>query len=185
MTPHSVAATPAPLIYVVEDDDAVSRLVVAALREFGFATEAFRNGTALLRRLQTERPDLCIVDLGLPDMDGIDLVRQVAAVSSSGVLILTARGHTVDRVMGLELGGDDYMVKPFEPRELVARVRSILRRRAGGRAQPGISAATPASWAGRSTALPTSCARPTAPSTCSVPPRRTSCGPSSSARTRS
>jgi len=132
MTPHADAATPAPLVYVVEDDDAVSKLVVAALREFGFATEAFRNGTALLRRLQTERPDLCIVDLGLPDMDGIDLVRQVAAVSSSGVLILTARGHTVDRVIGLEFGGDDYMVKPFEPRELVARVRSILRRRAGG-----------------------------------------------------
>jgi two-component system, OmpR family, response regulator len=126
------AAPPAALIYVVEDDDAIAKLVVAALHEFGFATEAFRNGATVLRRLRTERPDLCVVDLGLPDMDGIDLVRQIASLSSSGVLILTGRGHTVDRVMGLELGGDDYMVKPFEPRELVARVRSILRRRASG-----------------------------------------------------
>lgn len=119
------------LIYVVEDDDAIARLVVTALHEFGFATEVFRNGATVLRRLQTERPELCVIDLGLPDMDGIELVRQIATVSSSGVLILTGRGHTVDRVMGLELGADDYMVKPFEPRELVARVRSILRRRAG------------------------------------------------------
>ena len=126
----------APLIYVIEDDDAIAKLVLAALHEFGFATEAFRNGATVLRRLRTERPDLCIVDLGLPDIDGIELVRQITSVSSSGVLILTGRGHTVDRVMGLELGGDDYMVKPFEPRELVARVRSILRRRAAG-AGPG------------------------------------------------
>ncbi len=139
------APAPAPppritLIYVVEDDDAVAKLVVAALHEFGFATAVFRTGAALLRRLQTERPDLCIVDLGLPDMDGIELVRQIAALSSSGVLILTGRGHMVDRVMGLELGADDYMVKPFEPRELVARVRSILRRRAmgGAGAAPGV-----------------------------------------------
>ena len=122
-------AVPGSLIFVVEDDEAVARLVVSALKEFGFAAESFHSGNAALRRLQMQRPDLCIVDLGLPDMDGIELVRQVARASTCGVLILTGRGHTVDRVMGLELGGDDYMVKPFEPRELVARVRSILRRR--------------------------------------------------------
>ena len=130
--PHADAAASAPLIYVVEDDDAITKLVLAALHEFGFATEAFRNGASLLRRLQTERPQLCVVDLGLPDIDGIELVRQIATLSGCGVLILSGRGHTVDRVMGLELGGDDYMVKPFEPRELVARVRSILRRRGAG-----------------------------------------------------
>ena len=114
--PSDAAADPAaPLIFVVEDDDAIAKLVVAALHEFGFVTEAFRNGAAVLRRLRTERPALCIVDLGLPDMDGIELVRRLAEVSSSGVLIVTGRGHTVDRVMGLELGADDYMVKPFEP----------------------------------------------------------------------
>jgi len=121
------------LVFVIEDDEAVARLVCSALQDFGFATESFRSGGAALRRLQTQRPELCIVDLGLPDMDGIDLVRQIALASSCGMLILTGRGHTVDRVMGLELGADDYVVKPFEPRELVARVRSILRRKS----QPG------------------------------------------------
>ena len=132
IAPRPLAPAPTSLIYVIDDDAAVARLVVAALQDFGFATEVFGSGALVLRRLQTERPDLCIVDLGLPDIDGIELVRQITAVSSSGVLILTGRGHTVDRVMGLELGGDDYMVKPFEPRELVARVRSILRRRMQG-----------------------------------------------------
>ncbi len=124
------ATPPDALIFVVEDDEAVSKLVVDALHQFGFAAEAYRNGMNVLRRLQTERPDLCIVDLGLPDMDGMDLVRRIAEVSSCGVLILTGRGHAADRVIGLEHGGDDYVVKPFEARELVARVRSILRRRA-------------------------------------------------------
>ena len=123
------AAAVRQLIYLVEDDDAVARLVVRALEEFDYPVQWFRDSSSLLRRLQTERPDLCVVDLGLPDMDGMELIRQVGALTNCGILILTARGHTIDRVMGLELGGDDYMVKPFEPRELVARVRSILRRR--------------------------------------------------------
>lgn len=124
-------ATPA-LVYVVEDDPEVSRLVVMALQEFGYLTQAFRDGASVLRRLQTERPDLCVVDLGLPDIDGLELVREIVRRCDCGVLILTGRGHPVDRVMGLEGGGDDYVVKPFEPRELVARVRSILRRRGAG-----------------------------------------------------
>lgn len=127
--PAADAATARQLIYVVEDDEAVARLVVRALEEFAYPVEWFRDGGSLLRRLQTERPDLCVVDLGLPDMDGIELIRQIATLTNCGILILTGRGHTVDRIMGLELGGDDYVVKPFEPRELVARVRSILRRR--------------------------------------------------------
>jgi two-component system OmpR family response regulator len=72
---------------------------------------------------------LCIIDLGLPDMDGIEVMQRVRAQSACGILILTGRAHISDRVMGLELGADDYMLKPFEPRELVARVSSILRRR--------------------------------------------------------
>lgn len=131
---------PAPaLIYVVEDDAEVARLVLLALQEFGFAAQGFRDGASVLRRLQTERPELCIVDLGLPDIDGLELVRQIARRTDCGMLILTARGHTADRVMGLEGGGDDYVVKPFEPRELVARVRSILRRRG----VPGTGGAAP------------------------------------------
>ena len=117
------------LVFVVEDDPDVARLVTRTLEEFEFSTRSFRDGAAVLRRIVTERPDLCIVDLGLPDMDGIELVREIARRCDCGMLILTGRGHTADRVMGLEGGGDDYVVKPFEPRELVARVRSILRRR--------------------------------------------------------
>lgn len=117
-------------VFVVDDDPDVGRLLVHTLHEFGYLAEAFRDARSLLRRLSHERPDLCIVDLGLPDMDGLELVREIGQRSDCGLLILTGRGHTADRVMGLEGGGDDYMVKPFEPRELVARVRSILRRRA-------------------------------------------------------
>lgn len=127
------------LIYVVEDDASVSQLLVRTLLEFGFHVEAFGTAAAIIRRLQHERPDLCIVDLGLPDMDGIELMSHIARLSSCGLLVLTGRGHTIDRVMGLELGADDYVVKPFEPRELVARVRSILRRRA---AISGVGAAS-------------------------------------------
>ena len=125
-------ASAAALIYVIEDEPDVSRLVMRTLHEFGFRTQPFRDGAAVLRHVWTEQPDLCIVDLGLPDMDGIELVHEIARRSNCGVLILTGRGHTADRVMGLERGGDDYVVKPFEPRELVARVRSILRRRKAG-----------------------------------------------------
>ena len=124
------------MVFVVEDDIDIARLVSRTLEEFDFATQSFRDGAAVLRRMVTQRPDLCIVDLGLPDMDGQELVREIARRCDCGVLILTGRGHTADRVMGLEGGSDDYMVKPFEPRELVARVRSILRRR-GAPAQGG------------------------------------------------
>ncbi|KAF1043896.1 response regulator transcription factor [Xylophilus sp.] len=132
------------LVYVVEDDAAVARLVVDTLREFGFAVERFAEGGAALRRLQAAQPDVCIIDLGLPDMDGIELVRRVRLLGGAGVLILSGRDHPVDRVMGLELGGDDYVVKPFDARELVARVRSILRRR--GEAGPARRRAAFAGW---------------------------------------
>ena len=131
MTPTKATGQGAhSLIFVVEDDPAVSQVVERTLRDFGFQVQVFGNGGSMLRWLQLERPDLCVIDLGLPDMDGIELIRQTGKISNCGVLVLTGRGHTVDRVMGLELGADDYVVKPFEPRELVARVRSILRRRA-------------------------------------------------------
>jgi DNA-binding response OmpR family regulator len=89
-----------------------------------------------------------VVDLGLPDMDGLDLVRRITAEADAGVLILTGRGHTADRVMGLELGGDDYVIKPFEPRELVARIRSILRRRSAIQGAPAIKRRRHASFLG-------------------------------------
>ncbi|KAB2921858.1 MAG: response regulator transcription factor [Dechloromonas sp.] len=117
------------LILLVEDDPDVARIIEQVLGDFGFQTVWCRSGTDLLRRLRTLSPDLCIVDLGLPDMDGLEAMQRLRLQSTCGILILTGRAHVSDRVMGLELGADDYVLKPFEPRELVARVRSILRRR--------------------------------------------------------
>lgn len=116
------------LIVIVEDDPAVARIIGQVLLDFDFRTHWCRDAADLLRRLPSLEPDLCIIDLGLPDMDGIELMQRVRAQSNCGILILTGRAYVSDRVMGLELGADDYMLKPFEPRELVARVRSILRR---------------------------------------------------------
>jgi two-component system OmpR family response regulator len=101
---------------------------VSYLDSYGFQCDSARNAVDFMRKLKQQNPDLCIVDLGLPDIDGMDLVRQINANSSAGVLILTGRSHVGDKVMGLEIGADDYMVKPFDPRELVARVKSVLRR---------------------------------------------------------
>lgn len=117
------------MIVIVEDDPDVARTIEHVLADFGFRTAWCRSAGDLLRRLRSLAPDLCIVDLGLPDMDGLEVMQRIRQVSACGLLILTGRAHVSDRVMGLELGADDYVLKPFEPRELVARVRSILRRR--------------------------------------------------------
>jgi DNA-binding response OmpR family regulator len=116
------------VIAVVEDDHLVAGTLLQILQEFGFKAVWCRTAAELGRLIRSRRPDLCIVDLGLPDSDGLDLVRQLQTDQRCGILILTGRGVVTDRVIGLELGADDYMVKPFEPRELIARVRSILRR---------------------------------------------------------
>ncbi|WP_101049214.1 response regulator transcription factor [Macromonas nakdongensis] len=125
----SAAPSPSALIFVIEDDSGVAQLLTRTLAAYQFEVRCFADGRSALRQLTQVRPALCIVDLGLPDMDGIELVQQLTQHADCGVLILTGRDHPVDRVMGLELGGDDYVTKPFDARELVARVRSILRRR--------------------------------------------------------
>lgn len=116
------------LVYLVEDDLSISRLIVTILRDYQFRCESFRTGASLLQRVRQQPPDLVIVDLGLPDMDGMAIVRQVREQQRCGVIILSGRGHVGDRVMGLETGADDYIMKPFEPRELVARIHAVLRR---------------------------------------------------------
>lgn len=116
------------LIHVVEDDAGVARLIVGTLARFGFRHAVFPSGGDFLRQLRVQQPDLAILDLGLPDMDGMEVLQQLRGRYRFGLLIATGREDTHDRVMGLELGADDYVVKPFEPRELIARVRSILRR---------------------------------------------------------
>jgi two-component system OmpR family response regulator len=115
-------------ILVLEDEPDIARLICNSLAEYGFRCEHTSTGQQLLARARQATPDLCIVDLGLPDMDGMQVVRELQDGSPCAVLILTGRNDVTDRVLGLELGADDYIVKPFEPRELVARVRSILRR---------------------------------------------------------
>lgn len=129
MNSHTSPPAPPDKVFVVEDDAQVRAIIERTLANFGFNCSGFDTGQSLLKRVRVEQPDFCIVDLGLPDMDGIEVVRELSSRFDCGILILTGRGHTADRVMGLELGADDYMVKPFEERELVARVRSILRRR--------------------------------------------------------
>jgi len=128
--PSPASAQPAPqsTLFVLEDEPEIARLICAALAEYGFRAEHLSTGRQLLSRARQSVPDLCIVDLGLPDMDGMQVVRELQENSPCAVLILTGRNDVTDRVLGLELGADDYLVKPFEPRELVARVRSILRR---------------------------------------------------------
>ncbi|MFU2487944.1 response regulator transcription factor [Thauera sp. WH-1] len=116
------------LVHVVEDDAAVARLISSTLERFGYRSAVFPTGGEFLRQLRTQAPDLAILDLGLPDMDGMEVLQQLRSRHRFGLLIATGRDDTHDRVMGLELGADDYVVKPFEPRELIARVRSILRR---------------------------------------------------------
>lgn len=127
------------LIAIVEDDPDVARTIEFVLKDFGFTTVLCRTGQELFRRLQTITPDACIIDLGLPDMDGIEVMQKVRTLCACGILILTGRSHVSDKVMGLELGADDYVIKPFEPRELVARVRSIIRRNGAPTPEAGTS----------------------------------------------
>src|SRR5262245_27963991 len=135
-SPEDARQTDGRIVYVVEDQDEIGRLVCATLDQHGFRSEHFRTGINYLQSLKRKAPAISVIDLGLPDLDGLHLVRQVRAVSDSAILILTGRQSVDERILGLELGADDYMVKPFEPREVVARVNTILRRLERG-SQPG------------------------------------------------
>jgi DNA-binding response OmpR family regulator len=120
-----------PKILVVDDELKIARLVKDYLTEAGFDVALASTGPAAMASARSERPDLVILDLGLPGMDGYDVTRAIRAQSAIPIIMLTARSEETDRIVGLELGADDYVVKPFSPRELVARVKAVLRR-AGG-----------------------------------------------------
>ena len=116
-------------VLLVEDDARLASMVSDYLGEAGFRTTRAATGAAAMQLVASESFDAMILDLMLPDADGLDLCRSLRAKSDLPVLMLTARGDPLDRVVGLELGADDYLPKPFEPRELLARLRAILRRR--------------------------------------------------------
>lgn len=115
-------------ILVVEDEPAIADTIVYALRTEGFSVTWHTTGCGALDAIREHAFDLMVLDVGLPDVSGFDLCREVRKVSTLPIVFLTARSGEVDRIVGLEIGGDDYMAKPFSPRELTARVRAILRR---------------------------------------------------------
>src|SRR5438093_7558471 len=119
-------------ILLIEDDARLAEMVSEYLGEAGFRVSIAAQGRSGLDRLAREAYDALVLDLMLPDMDGLEVCRQLRAKSDIPVLMLTARGEAMDRVVGLEIGADDYLRKPFAPREVLARLRAILRRR-----QPG------------------------------------------------
>lgn len=115
-------------ILVVDDEPKIVQLVRDYLERAGFAVSTARNGHEALMRARQERPDLIVLDLGLPELDGLEVTRRLRRDSGVPIIMLTARDDETDKVVGLELGADDYVTKPFSPRELEARVRAVLRR---------------------------------------------------------
>ncbi len=135
--PGQARPTDRGLVVVVEDESVIADVIRRYLGAAGFGVLICRTGQDGLAAVRTDRPVAVVLDIGLPDMDGLDVCRRLRAAGDwTPVLFVTARDEDVDRILGLELGGDDYLVKPFNPRELVARVRAVLRR-AGGTVTAG------------------------------------------------
>jgi two-component system, OmpR family, catabolic regulation response regulator CreB len=132
-------------ILVIEDEPPIAEAVVYALQTEGLAAVWKTTGRAALAALAEHDIALIVLDVGLPDTNGFDLCREIRRAHDVPVIFLTARGDEVDRIVGLEIGGDDYVAKPFSPRELTARVRAVLRRSPRADARPAPNA-TPAPW---------------------------------------
>jgi len=115
-------------VLVVDDEPRIARLVADYLQQAGFRVVEAGDGNKALEEFRQHQPDLIVLDLGLPGLDGLDVIRKIRTSSDVPIIILSARADETDRVVGLELGADDYVVKPFGGRELVARVRALLRR---------------------------------------------------------
>ncbi len=125
-----------PVILIIEDEPAIADTIQYALETDGFETQILSLGRPVLERLAENRCDLIILDIGLPDINGMELCKLIRAQYTLPIIFLTARADEVDRVVGLEIGADDYVVKPFSPRELSARVRAVLRRTMGPAGHP-------------------------------------------------
>jgi DNA-binding response OmpR family regulator len=117
-----------PTILIIDDDARLNQLLKDFLKDFGYEVIAATHPARGLKKLKRVSPDLVILDIMLPDMDGFEVCRAIRQTSNIPIIMLTARGEVTDKVVGLELGADDYLAKPFEPRELVARIQSVLRR---------------------------------------------------------
>ena len=124
-----------PKILVVDDDPHIREVVTFALSKSGFATVEAADGAAALAAAERERPDLIVLDVTMPELDGTEVCRRLRRTSNIPVIFLSSRDDEIDRIVGLELGADDYVTKPFSPRELVARVKVVLRRQAPARAR--------------------------------------------------
>ena len=117
-----------PTLLIIDDDAKLNQLLKDFLKDFGFDVVTATHPAKGLKKLKQASPDLVILDIMLPEMDGFEVCKAIRQTSNVPIIMLTARGEVTDRVVGLELGADDYLAKPFEPRELVARIQSVLRR---------------------------------------------------------
>ncbi|UPJ68756.1 response regulator transcription factor [Bradyrhizobium sp. 191] len=115
-------------ILIVDDEGHIREVIRVALKKAGMDVIEARDGKEALLRFAADRPDLIVLDIGMPEFDGLDVCREIRKTSDVPILFLSARDEEIDRILGLEIGGDDYVTKPFSPRELVARVNVILRR---------------------------------------------------------
>jgi DNA-binding response OmpR family regulator len=130
-------------VLVVDDDRTVAEVVVTYLERAGLRAVHVGDGRTALSAFDAESPDLVVLDLMLPDLDGLEVCRRLRATSNVPVIMLTALGGEVDRVLGLEVGADDYVTKPFSPRELVLRVQSVLRRSSRETTSPAVPLSDP------------------------------------------
>jgi DNA-binding response OmpR family regulator len=121
-------AAASPTILVVEDESSIASFVSLYLKNAGYGVKTAATGTDALAQVAAEKPALVVLDLMLPDIDGIEVCKRIRQTSDLPILMLTARDEDIDKIIGLEVGADDYLTKPFNPRELVARIKSILRR---------------------------------------------------------
>ncbi|PID80328.1 MAG: DNA-binding response regulator [Clostridiales bacterium] len=115
-------------IFVVDDDANIAELIKLYFEKEGFKVSTFSNGSEVLKAIKKHAPNLVVLDIMMPMMDGYEVLKEIRKISAIPVIMLTAKGETFDKVLGLELGADDYLVKPFEPKELLARVKAVLRR---------------------------------------------------------